>query len=72
MNLQLVGCESPYYESDLFAKILINMNLSRFKCLMRESNARRSIIVENVRNIETALAFIEELKKEPEGIPHTE
>ena len=72
MNLQLISSDSPYYESDLFAKILINMNLSRFKCLMRESNARRSIIVENVRNIETALAFIEELKKEPEEIPYTE
>ncbi len=72
MNLQLVGSDSPFYESDLFAKILFNMNTSQFKCLMRESNARRSIIVENVRNIETALAFIEELKKEPEGIPHTE
>ncbi len=64
MNLQLVGSESPYYESELFAKILFNMNTSQFRCLMRESNNRRSIIVENVRNIETALTFIEELARE--------
>jgi hypothetical protein len=48
------------------------MNLSRFKCLMRESNNRRSIIVDEVKNIEKALSFIESLMKEPEEIPYTE
>ncbi len=72
MNLQLISSDSPFYESDLFAKILFNMNLSRFKCLMRESNNRRSIIVDDVRNIEKALSFIESLMKEPEEIPYTE
>ena len=36
---------------------------SRFGCRVREGDGRCIITVENVKNVETALSFIEELKR---------
>ena len=63
MNLFLVDGRSPYYESELFGKILAHLPASEFKCNMRESDGRCIITVENVKNVETAAAFIEELQR---------
>ncbi len=63
MNLFLVDGKSPYYESELFGKILTHLPVSEFKCNMRESDGRCIITVENVKNVETAAAFIEELQR---------
>ena len=62
MNLFLVDGKSPYYESELFGKILAHLPVSDFKCSMRENDGRCIITVENVKNVETATAFIEELQ----------
>ena len=73
MVLQFVGSKSPFYGSDTFTRILINTNSSSFKCQMRESDDRCSITVEHIRNIETAIAFLDDLAKEPAAeIPYAQ
>ncbi|MBQ5662837.1 MAG: transcription-repair coupling factor [Bacteroidaceae bacterium] len=62
MNLFLVDGKSPYYESELFGKILSHLPVSKFRCNMRENDGRCIITVENVKNVETAAAFIDDLQ----------
>ena len=62
MNLFLVDGNSPYYESELFGKIIAHLPTSLFNCRMRESDGRCIITVEHVNNVETAAAFIDELQ----------
>ena len=62
MSLFLVDGNNPYYESEIFGKILTHLPSSDFKCTMRESDGRCVITVENIRNVETATAFIDELR----------
>ena len=62
MNLFLVDGKSPYYESELFGKILAHLPVSDFRCSMRENDGRCIITVNSVKNVETAAAFIEELQ----------
>ena len=62
MNLFLVDGNSPYYESELFGKIIAHLPTSQFNCRMRESDGRCIITVEHVNNVETAAAFIDELQ----------
>ena len=62
MSLFLVDGNNPYYESEIFGKILTHLPASDFKCTMRESDGRCVITVENIRNVETATAFIDELR----------
>ena len=61
MSLFLVDGKSPYYESELFGKILTAIPASSFKCAMRENDGRCIITVENVTNVETAIAFVDEI-----------
>ena len=61
MNLFLVDGNSPYYESELFGKIIAYLPTSQFTNRMRESDGRCIITVEHVKNVETAAAFIDEL-----------
>jgi transcription-repair coupling factor (superfamily II helicase) len=62
MNLFLVDGNSPYYESELFGKIIAHLPTSQFTNRMRESDGRCIITVEHVNNVETAAAFIDELQ----------
>lgn len=50
---------TAFYESEIFARIITNLNKTKFKTRMRDEN-RCIITVENIKNVETALAFIEE------------
>ena len=62
MNLFLVDTRNErYYTSELFGGIMSYIPTSQFKCQVRESGGRCIITVENVKNVETALAFIEEV-----------
>ena len=61
MTLFLVDGKSPYYESEIFGKIITYMPTSRFKCNMRDIDGRGIITVENIKDVETATAFIDEL-----------
>ena len=63
-NLFLVDTRNErYYASELFGGIMGYIPTSQFKCQVRESGGRCIITVENVKNVETALAFIEEIQR---------
>lgn len=62
MNLFLVDTRNErYYTSETFGRIMSYIPSSQFKCRVREGDGRCIITVENVKNVETALAFIEEI-----------
>ena len=64
MNLFLADTRNErYYTSELFGGIMSYIPTSRFNCRVREGDGRCIITVENVRNVETALAFIEEIQR---------
>ena len=63
MNLFLVDTRNErYYTSETFGKIMGYIPTSQFKCKVREGDGRCIITVDNVRSVETALAFIEEIQ----------
>ena len=64
MNLLLVDTRNErYYSSDTFGAIMGYIPTSQFKCKVREGDGRCIITVENVKNVETALTFIEEVQR---------
>ena len=64
MNLFLVDTRNErYYASELFGAIMTYIHTSQFNCKVREGENRCIITVENVKNVETALAFIEEIQR---------
>ena len=64
MNLFLVDTRNErYYTGELFGSIMGYIPTSQYKCKVRESDGRCIITVENVKNVETALAFIEEIQR---------
>ena len=64
MNLFLVDTRNErYYTSETFGTIMAYIPSSQFKCRVREGEGRCIITVENVKNVETALAFIEEIQR---------
>ena len=64
MNLFLVDTRNErYYASDTFGAIMSYIPASGFNCKVREGDGRCVITVENVKNIQTALAFIEEVQR---------
>ncbi len=64
MNLFLVDIRNErYYTSETFGAIMSYIPTSQFNCKVREGDGRCIITVENVKNIETALAFVEEIQR---------
>jgi transcription-repair coupling factor (superfamily II helicase) len=64
MNLFLVDTRNEkYYTSELFGGIMGYIPSSQFGCKVREGDGRCIITVENVKNVETALAFIKEIQR---------
>lgn len=64
MNLFLVDTRNErYYTGELFGSIMGYIPTSQYKCKVREGDGRCIITVENVKNVETALAFIEEIQR---------
>ena len=62
MNLFLVDTRNErFYTSETFGAIMGYIPTSQFQCKVREGDGRCIITVENVKNVETALAFIEEM-----------
>lgn len=63
MTLFFVETENKkFYESDIFGKILSFINNTQFKCRTRDDNHRMVVVVENIKDVETALAFTEEMQ----------
>ena len=64
MNLFLVDTRNErYYTSETFGTIMSYIPASQFKCQVREGDGRCIITVDNVKSVETALAFIEEIER---------
>jgi transcription-repair coupling factor (superfamily II helicase) len=64
MNLFFVDARNDkFYSSDLFGGIMSYIEKSQFNCMVRDNDGRCIITVENVKNVETALAFIEEIQR---------
>lgn len=64
MNLFFVDADTAaFYQGNLFDAVMRCLNSTQFVCRMREDNRRMALTVENVGNVETALAFIDEMQR---------
>ncbi|MDH6305152.1 transcription-repair coupling factor (superfamily II helicase) [Parabacteroides sp. PF5-5] len=52
---------SPYYESDIFGKILSYISCYPRRCELRENNNKRSLLIKDVPTIEDACSILEEM-----------
>ena len=57
------GSNRLFYESDTFGGILLGVAGTQFKCSSRDVNGRYVITVNDVKDVETALAFVDELRQ---------
>lgn len=62
MTLNLVSnIQSPYYDSEIFGKLLELVKRHSRRSHLREQNGRRSISIKDVPNVETACALLDGL-----------
>ena len=62
MTLFLVSNpESPYYKSKSFGKLIAYMMKYTRRCDLRDQNNRRSMLVNSVTNVETAVSVLKEI-----------
>ncbi len=63
MTLFLVlDAESPYYRSDAFSKLLNYIQTNPRRCKLREVKKKRSVVISNIPNVETAIQILEDIK----------
>ena len=53
--------KSPFYESDMFDKIITYAGTHLRSCQLREQKSRRSLLINNVSNVETAVSILQEI-----------
>ena len=53
--------DSPYYQSAAFGKVIGYMGMNPRYCNLREQNGKRSMVVKNVENVETAVGILQEI-----------
>ena len=53
--------ESPFYQSKAFGKVIAYMGSHPRYCNLREQNGKRSMVVKNVENVETAVSILQEI-----------
>lgn len=53
--------ESPYYQSQAFGKMIDYMSKYTRRCDLRELKGRRSMLVKDVTNVETAVSILKEI-----------
>ncbi|MCC8153023.1 MAG: transcription-repair coupling factor [Tannerellaceae bacterium] len=64
MSLYLVNNpDSPYFQSDAFGKLIAYLQQYPRNCELRDVKGKRSIVIKNVPNIETATAILEEINQ---------
>lgn len=64
MNIFFVdGKKKAFYESEQFGHILSFVHSTAFTCRLKEGDGRCIITVDNVKNVETALTFVEEMQR---------
>ncbi len=54
--------DSPYYQSEAFGKVIEYMGKYPRRCNLREQNGKRSMVIKEVENVETAVAILQEIK----------
>ena len=64
MNIFFVdGKNKKFYEGELFGHILAYVHTSPFNCQVKEADGRCIITINNVKNVETALTFMNEMQR---------
>ena len=53
--------DSIFYESKAFGKVITYMGMNPRRCNLREKNGKRSMIVQHVGNVETAVSILQEI-----------
>lgn len=53
--------DSPFYQSKAFGKVIDYMMKYTRRCDLREQNGRRSMLIKNVTNVETAVSVLQEI-----------
>ena len=53
--------DSPYYQSAAFGKVIGYMGRNPRYCNLREQKGKRSMVVKNVENVETAVSILQEI-----------
>ncbi|MDR0976503.1 MAG: transcription-repair coupling factor [Prevotellaceae bacterium] len=53
--------DSPFYQSAAFGRVIDYMMKYTRRCDLREQNARRSMVIKDVPNVETALSVLQEI-----------
>ena len=53
--------DSPYYQSQALARVIAYMMKYTRRCDLREQNTRRSMLVKDVKNVETAVSVLQEI-----------
>lgn len=56
--------QSPYYGSEAFGNILGYATNYPMTCKLREDGGKRSMIIQNVGNVETAISILSEIKRD--------
>ena len=66
MTLYFVSnLESPYYQSEAFGKVINYMAQNPRECNLREQNGKRSMVIKNVTNVQTAVRIMQEIVSMP-------
>lgn len=66
MTLYFVSnLESPYYQSEAFGKIINYMSQNPRICNLREQNGKRSIVIKDVKDVQTAVRIMQEIVSMP-------
>lgn len=64
MTLFLISdTESPYYRSPVFDKLLDFIQNNPRQCQLREIKKKRSVVIRNIKTVETAVAILEQIKQ---------
>ena len=59
--------ESPFYQSQAFGKVIDYMMKYTRRCDLREQNGRRSMLIKDIPNVETAVSVLQEIVALPVG-----
>ena len=55
------NADSPFYQSQAFGKMIDYMMKYTRRCDLREQNGRRSMLIKDVTNVETAVSVLQEI-----------
>ena len=53
--------DSPFYQSQAFGKVIDYMMKYTRRCDLREQNGKRSMLIKDVTNVETAVSVLQEV-----------